>query len=85
MTGAGASKRHSQRRRAVVKARRDCNYRDSQGVWQPRAAWKTKRAAKRAIDRIYDATGRAYVRYECSGCGLYHIKPGRRTDPAQPC
>lgn len=85
MTGAGARKRHNAARKEKVRLR-ECQYRDpSLGVWLPRAAWPTRRGARRAIDRIYDLTGRAYVRYECQVCGMFHIKPGQRTYPPQPC
>jgi hypothetical protein len=74
MSGKGADQRRRQRR----KLRQDCYWRGLDGVWQPRYGFKD-RGARRAIERIYDLTGRVYVRYKCELCGLVHIKLVRRT------
>lgn len=78
MTGAGARKTHDRLRREKLKLKHECNYKDENG-WHPKAGWSSPRGAKRAIDRISEDTGRFYELYECRVCGLFHIKPDKRS------
>jgi hypothetical protein len=84
MTGTGSRNRHNKARKDLLQKRRDCNYKDVDGTWRPKPDFN-KKGARLAIERIYDLTGMAYVRYECRNCGLYHIKIAKRTYLPQPC
>jgi hypothetical protein len=84
MTGVAALVRKRARRSEALEIKRECAYKDIDGrTWQPRHAFNAK-GAKRAIERIYDLTGKAYSRYECRNCGSYHIKRSPPRRQAQP-
>ncbi len=75
MTGAAARKRHNWKRKEELAARAECKWKDGAGQWKPRTAWRFGREAQRAVVRIFEMTGREYIKYECRVCQQWHIKP----------